>query len=218
MSSKIWGGRSPSHAPCLQTAPQLCSSCSVLLPVLGTFDSCSISFFCQRALVSLPGLDQPESKQVSVGALGEGVPSAAPQGRPLTTGFSSPKRRYTPCSRSGSPAPAMAALGGCGGVCRPCPGSGRPVLSGSAVLTEGRTLGRPNVCPHCSLLPHSQWGTQGTDVVAHVGPAGGFKPQTLLQFCSEKMQTPCFSHQGLRQFGHQSRRKHNFPPEQPPGR
>lgn len=53
-----------------------CSNCShpVLLPVSGTLDSCSISFFCQRALVSLPGLDEPEGKQISGGALGEGAP------------------------------------------------------------------------------------------------------------------------------------------------
>lgn len=39
----------------------------MLLPVLGTLDSCSISFFCQRALGSLPGLDEPEGKQISSG-------------------------------------------------------------------------------------------------------------------------------------------------------
>lgn len=42
----------------------------MLLPVLGTFDSCSISFFCQRALLSLSGLREPDGKQSARGRSG----------------------------------------------------------------------------------------------------------------------------------------------------
>lgn len=101
-----WGALSPSHSPCLQTAPQHCGSRPVLPPVLGTSDSCSISFICQRVLVSPPGLDEPERKQISMGALGEGAPSSAPPCRPLMAGSGSSKAHLTPCSRSRRPAPA----------------------------------------------------------------------------------------------------------------
>lgn len=58
-------GHSPALSPCFQTVPELCSSHPVLLPVSGTFDSCSVSFFCQGALLSLLGLDKPEGKRVT---------------------------------------------------------------------------------------------------------------------------------------------------------
>lgn len=58
-------GHSPALSPCFQTVSELCSSHPVLLPVSGTLDSCSISFFCQGALLSSLGLDKPEGKRVT---------------------------------------------------------------------------------------------------------------------------------------------------------
>lgn len=68
----FWRPLQNSHSPCLiplvsKMLPSSARSCPMLLPVLGTFDSCSISLFCQWAMGCVPELEELQgSKQTWV--------------------------------------------------------------------------------------------------------------------------------------------------------
>lgn len=126
-------GHSPALSPCFQTVSELCSSHPVLLPVSGTLDSCSISFFCQGALLSSLGLDKPERKRVT-GSSGRTGALFHPPVRDLKLASACPKHCALPQQPQAGTETAAGAPQSWGCL----------LLPDSMGITEGCTLGDPS--------------------------------------------------------------------------